>query len=298
MPPMTNSQSNENFGQRRLRASYVTSIISIMLVLFMLGLLGLIILHGKKLSEYVRENIRISLLLKEDSSDAMIMAFKQKLDKTEYVFKSQYISREEAAKELSEDLGEDFLQFLDFNPLPPTIELQLKSAYTNNDSILKIQKQLAGNPVVKEIVYQKSMIDVVNDNIRKISLVITGFSLLLIIIAIVLINNTIKLSIYARRFLIRSMQLVGATESFIRRPFIRRSMLHGFIASLLAIGFLMGTLWIARQRIPELIKLEDMQSFTVMYGLLVIIGVVLSGLSTFFAVRKFLHMKADSLHMS
>jgi len=269
-----------------------------MLVLFMLGLLGLIILHGKKLSEYVRENIRISLLLKEDSSDAMIMAFKQKLDKTEYVFKSQYISREEAAKELSEDLGEDFLQFLDFNPLPPTIELQLKSAYTNNDSILKIQKQLAGNPVVKEIVYQKSMIDVVNDNIRKISLVITGFSLLLIIIAIVLINNTIKLSIYARRFLIRSMQLVGATESFIRRPFIRRSMLHGFIASLLAIGFLMGTLWIARQRIPELIKLEDMQSFTVMYGLLVIIGVVLSGLSTFFAVRKFLHMKADSLHMS
>jgi len=269
-----------------------------MLVLFMLGLLGLIILHGKKLSEYVRENIRISLLMKEDSSESMILTYKQKLDRTRYVRSSQYISREEAARELTEDLGEDFIHFLDFNPLPAAIDLQLKSEYTNNDSISKIEKQLKSNPLVKEVVYQKSMIDVVNDNIRKISMVITGFSMLLIIIAIVLINNTIKLSIYSRRFLIRSMQLVGATESFIRRPFIRRSMLHGLIASLLAIGFLMGTLWIARQRIPELIQLEDMRSFTVMYGLLVMIGVFLSGLSTYFAVRKFLHMKADSLHMS
>lgn len=152
--------------------------------------------------------------------------------------------------------------------------------------------------LVKEVVYQKSLIDVVNDNIRKISLVIMGFSVLLIIIAIVLINNTIKLSIYARRFLIRSMQLVGATETFVRRPFVMRSMLHGLIAALLSIALLVGTLFLTRQRIPELTQLQDVKSFLIMYGLLIVIGVLLSGFSTFFAVRKFLRMKADTLHMS
>lgn len=295
---MTTEVSNENFGQRRLRASYVTSIISIMLVLYMLGLLGLIILHGKKLSDYVRENIRISLLLKDDSSEEQIAAYRIKLRKAPYVHSTEYISREQAARELSNDLGEDFLKFLDFNPLPPTIDLQLKAEYTNTDSITKIEKQLNSSSLVKEVVYQKSLIDVVNDNISKISMVILGFSLLLIVIAVVLINNTIKLSIYARRFLIRSMQLVGATEGFIRRPFILRSMLHGLIAALLSIGLLAGTLWFATQRIPELAQLQDIRAFMMMYALLIIIGVLLSGFSTFLAVRKFLHMKADNLHMS
>ena len=294
---MTTSDSNDNFGQRRLRTSYVTSIISIMLVLYMLGLLGLIILHGKKLSDYVRENIRISLLLKDDSSDEQISAFHQKMQKARYVRSIQYISREQAARELSNDLGEDFLKFLDFNPLPPTIDLQLKAGYTNTDSIAKIEKQLNSSSLVKEVVYQKSLIDVVNDNIRKISMVILGFSLLLIIIAIVLINNTIKLSIYARRFLIRSMQLVGATETFICKPFVMKSMLHGLIAAILSIGLLTGTLWFARQRIPELIQLQDFRSFAFLFALLIVIGVLLSGFSTFIAVKKFLHMKADSLHM-
>lgn len=294
---MTNSDPNDNFGQRRLRASYVTSIISIMLVLYMLGLLGLIILHGKKLSDYVRENIRISLLLKDDSSEEQILAFQQKIKKAEFVRSIQYISREQAAHELSNELGEDFLKFLDFNPLPPTIDLQLKAGYTNSDSIAKIEKQLNSRSLVKEIVYQKSLIDVVNDNIRKISMVILGFSLLLIVIAIVLINNTIKLSIYARRFLIRSMQLVGATETFICKPFVMKSMLHGFIAAMLSVGLLTGTLWFARQRIPELIQLQDFRSFAFLFALLIVIGVLLSGSSTFFAVKKFLHMKADSLHM-
>ncbi|HOW31998.1 MAG TPA: permease-like cell division protein FtsX, partial [Bacteroidales bacterium] len=211
---------------------------------------------------------------------------------------SQYISKEQAARELSEDLGEDFVKFLDYNPLPPTIDLQLKAEYTNTDSIAKIEKQLKAGSLVKEVVYQKSLIDVVNDNIRKISLVIMGFSVLLIIIAIVLINNTIKLSIYARRFLIRSMQLVGATETFVRRPFVMRSMLHGLIAALLSIALLVGTLFLTRQRIPELTQLQDVKSFLIMYGLLIVIGVLLSGFSTFFAVRKFLRMKADTLHMS
>jgi len=288
--------AEEKFRNRRLRASYITSIISIMLVLYMLGLLGLIILHGRKLSDYVRENISVTVILKEDVTEDVVLNFRQRLEQTGFVKASRYITRDEAATELTKDLGEDFIQFLGYNPLPPSIDLQLKSEYANTDSIAKIERRLMGNRFVKEVVYQKSMIDEVNGNINKITLVILGFSLILLLIAVILINNTIRLSVYARRFIIRSMQLVGATESFIRRPFIYRSMLHGAYAGILSIALLIGTLWLAQQRIPELVKLQDIQQFSVFYCVILIIGVILSGVSTFFAVRRFLRMKSDSLY--
>jgi cell division transport system permease protein len=289
--------AEEKYRNRRLRASYVTSIISIMLVLYMLGLLGLIILHGRKLSDYVRENISVTVILKGEVSDDIVLSFRQRLEKTGFVKASRFISREEAAQELTKDLGEDFIQFLGYNPLPPSIDLQLKSEYANTDSIANIERRLMGNKIVKEVVYQKSMIDEVNANINKITLVIIGFSLILLIVAVILIHNTIRLSVYARRFIIRSMQLVGATESFIRRPFIYRSMLHGAYAGLLSVALLIGTLWLAQQRIPELLKLQDVQQFSLFYCIILIIGILLSGISTFFAVRKFLRMKSDSLYL-
>jgi cell division transport system permease protein len=289
--------AEEKFRNRRLRASYITSIISIMLVLYMLGLLGLIIIHGRKLSDYVRENISITVILKEDVSDDVVLSFRQRLEQTGFVKASRFISRDEAAQELTKDLGEDFIHFLGYNPLPPSLDLQLKSGYANTDSISNIERRLMGNKIVKEVVYQKSMIDEVNANINKISLVIFGFSLILLLVAIILIHNTIRLSVYARRFIIRSMQLVGATESFIRRPFIFRSMLHGAYAGLLSIALLVGTLWLAQQRIPELIKLQDIEQFALFYCVILVLGIVLSGASTFFAVRKFLRMKSDSLYI-
>ncbi len=290
--------ADEKFRNRRLQASYITSIISIMLVLFMLGLLGLIILHGRKLSNFVRENISITLLLKEDVNDDVVLNFRQRLAQTGYVRTSKYITREEAAQELTDDLGEDFLQFLGYNPLPPAIDIQLKSDYANSDSIAKIERRLMANKIVKEVVYQKSLIDEVNDNIRKITLVISGFSLLLLVIAMILINNTIRLSVYSRRFIIKSMQLVGATESFIRKPFIYRSMLHGMYAGLLSIALLVGTLLLAQQKIPELIQLQDQEQFGVFFLGIILLGIVLSAFSTFFAVKRFLRMKSDSLYMN
>ena len=287
----------DKFRNRRLRASYITSIISITLVLYMLGLLGLIILHGKKLSEYVRENISVTLLLKEDVNDATVLNFRQRLEQSGFVKASRYITREEAARELTNDLGEDFVQFLGYNPLPPTIDLQLKSEYANSDSIAKIEKRLLANRIVKEVVYQKSMIDEVNANIRKITMIISGFSIILLLIAMILINNTIRLSVYARRFIIRSMQLVGATEGFIRKPFILKGMLHGTYAGALAVVLLIGTLWLALQRIPELKNLQDMQQFGLFFLIILGAGVFLSAASTFFAVRRFLRMKSDSLYM-
>lgn len=288
--------SNPKAGRGRLRASYITSIVSITLVMFMLGLLGLIILHGKKLSEYVRENISVSVLLKDDVSDEMVLNFRSRIEKTSYVKSSVYVTREQAAKELSSELGEDFVQFLGFNPLPASIDLQLKAGYANSDSIARIEKLLLKNSIVKEVIYQKSLIDQVNSNIRKISFIILSFNLILLVISIILISNTIRLSIYAKRFLIRSMQLVGANESFIRMPFIKRGIFHGLIASVIAIVLLVITLWIARQRMPELALLQNFQEIGLFFVAVLATGIILSALSTWFAVNKFLRMRVDSLY--
>lgn len=283
-------------GSGRLRASYITSIISIMLVLFMLGLLGLIILHGKKLSDYVRENISISLMLKDNADDGSVQSYMARLLRTSYVKEAEFISREQAAKELSNELGEDFVQFLGYNPLPASIDLQLKAGYANTDSIARIEKQLLTSNLVKEVVYQKSLIDQVNSNISKITLVILSFSLILLVISVILIANTIKLSIYAKRFLIRSMQLVGATENFIRLPFIKKSIFHGIIAAVTADLLLILTLYLAQQRIPEITALQDIQQFSLFFAGVLVLGVVLSALSTWISVNKFLRMKVDNLY--
>jgi len=283
-------------GSGRLRASYITSIISITLVLFMLGLLGMIILHGKKLSDYIRENISVTVMLKENAADDQVLAYMKRLQKTSYVKQADFISREQAAKELSNELGEDFVQFLGYNPLPSSIDLQLVAGYANTDSIARIEKQLLSSNLVKEVVYQKSLIDQVNSNISKISLIILSFSLILLIISVILINNTIKLSIYSRRFLIRSMQLVGATENFIRLPFLRRSIIHGIIAAVIAILLLIGSLFAARERMPEIAALQDMQQFIIFFAGVLVLGVVLSALSTWISVNKFLRMKIDNLY--
>ncbi len=288
--------TDKKAGTGRLRASYITSIISIMLVLFMLGLLGLIILHGKKLSEYVRENISVSVMLKDSAEDELVLNYMKRLEKTSYVKHAEFITREQAAKELSNELGEDFVQFLGYNPLPASIDLQLRSGYANTDSIARIEKQLLSSNLVKEVVYQKSLIDQVNSNINKITLVILSFSMILLVISIILINNTIKLSIYARRFLIRSMQLVGATETFIRLPFIRKSIVHGIIASVAAILLLTGTLYVARQRMPEIAALQDVKEFSIFFAGILVLGILLSAFSTLFAVNKFLRMKIDNLY--
>ncbi len=283
-------------GSGRLRASYITSIISITLVLFMLGLLGMIIMHGKKLSDYVRENISISVMLKDNVADDVVLNYMKRLQRTSYVKEAELITREQAAKDLSNELGEDFVQFLGYNPLPASIDLQLRAEYANTDSIARIEKQLLTSNIVKEVVYQKSLIDQVNSNISKITLVILSFSLILLVISVILINNTIKLSIYARRFLIRSMQLVGATETFIRLPFIIRSIVHGAIAAIIAILLLVGTLYLARQRIPEIAALQDFRQFAFFFAGVFLLGVILSATSTLVSVNKFLRMKIDNLY--
>jgi len=289
-------KKDERYYKRKLKSSYATSMVSITLVLFMMGLLGLIILHAKKLSDYVMENISISIIMKEDVKEAGIIQLQKTLDASEFVKSTEYITEEEAAEELTEDLGEDFIGFLGYNPLLPSIDLRVKAEYANADSIAMIEQSLLADDNVKEVFYQKSMVQLLNRNIRRIAIVLLGFSVLLLIIATALINNTIRLSVYSRRFLIKTMQLVGATRGFISRPFLVRGILQGLYSAFIAIVILGGILYLSQKEMPELINLQDIDLFLSLFGIVILLGIILSWVSTHFAVRRYLKMDTDRLY--
>lgn len=263
----------------------------------MMGMLGLIILHAQKLSDYVKENIGFSIIMKEDVKEAGIIQLQKTLDASEFVKSTEYITQEKAAEIMQEDLGENFIEFLGYNPLLPSIDLRLQADYANIDSLQVIEGELLKNPNVKEVWYQKSLVNLINKNIRRISIILLAFSLLLLLISIALINNTIRLSVYSKRFLIRSMQLVGATQQFIRKPFILQGLLQGIYSALIAILLLMGVIYLLQEEIPELVILQDINLFMILFVLVILLGLVISWFSTFFAVRKYLRMRTDELYL-
>jgi len=288
--------NEQSYQKRRLATSYVTTVISITLVLFMLGLLGMLVLHAKKLSDYVKENIGFSIMIKEGVKEIDIFELQKKLDREVYVKTTEYITRERAAREFSKELGEDFVGFLGYNPLLPSIELRLNASYANSDSIRIIEEKLLDYPGVKEVDYHKPLVDEINQNVERISLVILSFSLILLIISIALINNTIRLSVYSKRFLIRSMQLVGGTQKFIQKPFLAKAAMNGFLSGIIAIGLLMLVLYVATNELPELLEFQDLELFAVLFALVIIMGILISWISTYFAIRKYIRMKTDSLY--
>ncbi len=290
------SKQEEKYNKRRLKSSYITTVVSISLVLFMLGLLGLIVMHAQKISNQVKENIGFSIFMKEAAKEADIIRFQKSLDASTFSKSTEYITKEQAAKNVSRNLGEDFVSFLGTNPLTAQIDVRLNAAYANNDSLKIIEKQILKNEIVKEVYYQKSLVQLVNENIRKISLVFLSFSSLLLIIAIALINNTIRLSVYSNRFLIKTMQLVGATQHFIRKPFLLKGIVSGIYGALIAIAFLSGVLYAAQQNFPELVNVQEIDLYLIVFVIVLILGILFSWISTFLSVRKYLNMKTDSLY--
>jgi len=254
------AKKDERLQRRKLQSSRATALISITLVLLMVGLLGLIVLHAQKLSEYVRENIGFSIIMKENVREAGIVQLQKTLDASRFVKSTEYITPEQAAEELQEELGEDFISFLGYNPLLPSIELKLKAEYTNIDSMEMIENELLANSDVK------------------------------------LINNTIRLSVYSKRFLIKTMQLVGATGGFIRRPFLWYAVMQGLYAAFIAIICLGLLLYFFQKELPELVNLQDPGLILSLFGLVLLTGIVLTYLSTWFAVKKYLRAKADRLY--
>ncbi|HNW70389.1 MAG TPA: permease-like cell division protein FtsX [Bacteroidales bacterium] len=290
------AQKEERFTKRRLNSSRITTIVSIALVLFAIGLVGLLVLHTKKLSDYVKENIGFTVYMNKNVKEADMLQLQKELDAMEYVSSTEYISEEKAAEDFQKELGDDFVSFIGYNPLHTSIEVHLKAQYADDVHFSQMEQMLVKNPIVKEIAYEKSLIKTINDNVKKISAVLLVFSLLLFIIAITLINNTIRLAVYSKRFLIKSMQLVGATEGFIRKPFLSVSIIHGLISSFIAIGMLVLVIYISRQEIPEIISLQSLDLFLMLFAFVILIGFIISLISTFIAVRKYLKHNVDYLY--
>lgn len=281
---------------RRYRTAYSTSVFSITLVLFMLGLVVLLIFHTRKLSAYFRENIVMSVAMSDKATEAEISSFKLGLDSLYFVKSSTYISKEEAARQLKADLGEDFVEFIGYNPLPSSIEIKLHQQYTQPDSLVKIETMLREHDLVKQIDYQKSLMDLIDKNISTISKGILIFSGLLLFISIILIHNTIRLAIYSKRMLIKSMLLVGATQGFIRRPFIVNGFFQGLISALISLGLLSVVFIYAHNKLPELELVKDPAILILLAVSIVLFGTLITWLSNYIAVKKYLKLNSKDLY--
>jgi len=288
--------SAENYSKRRLQSSSITTIVSLSLVLFMLGLVGLIILNTKKIADHFKETIGFQLIINDGSKDIDLDKLKKMLNTAIYVKGIQYISKEEAAKSLEEDLGEDFISFIGYNPLKASIDVRLKADYATPDSLIWIEQRLMANKIVKEVLYPKALLSSMNRNMNKAAFVILAFSGILLLIALALINNTIRLSIYSKRFIIKTMQLVGATQRFIRLPFILKGIRQGIYGAIIAIIMLMGILYFAQKQMPELVAVQDVQMLASLFGMVVLLGILVGAISTGLAVRKYLRLSADELY--
>ena len=287
---------NKNNSVSYFDMQFITSSISTTLVLLLLGLVVFFVLGAHNLSIYVRENINFSVLISDDMKETDILKLQKKLDKEPFVKQTEYISKKQALKEQSEAMGTDPEEFLGYNPFTASIEIKLHSDYANSDSIAKIEKMIKKNTNIQDVLYQRELIDLVIDNIRNISLVLLALAVVLALISFALINNTIRLAIYSKRFLIHTMKLVGASWGFIRRPFLRRNIWSGVLAGIMADAILMGTAYWLVSYEPELIRVITPEVMLLVSGSVLIFGVVITFLCAYLSINKYLRMKASTLY--
>lgn len=290
------SKLADKYTRRRLRSSYLSVIISISLVLFVLGVFGILLLNAGNIARGVRENFAITLLLEDNAPEMEVRQFQKKLEFAPYVKSTEYISKEEAAEDLKKELDEEFVDFLGYNPLLNSIDIRLKAEYVNEEKLTEIEEEFSAESFIREVVYDKPLIQMMNENIERIGLILLGGSILLSLIAIGLINSSIRLSIYSRRFLIKTMQLVGATKTFIRMPFIWRSLRHGIYGSLVASALLALLLYYLSVKIPGAGELQSMIDMVILFGGIFVAGIAISLACTFFALSKYLKLTTDQLY--
>jgi len=290
------NNSFDKYQKRRLRSSYLSVIVSIALVLFLVGLLGLIVLKTNSITKHFKEKVAITVFLNDNAKDSDVETLQAELRKEEYAKKVTYISKEEAAKIYSEDIGENFLEFLGENPLKNAIDISLKSEFVTPEIMAGIEKELVLRSVVSEVTYDKPLIELLSKNINRLSFWMLLFSGLFTLIAVVLINGSIRLSVYSKRFTIKTMQMVGATKSFIRNPFIWQSVKLGIIGALVSIVGLVVFISYLNKNIPELELFTDYNLLGAVFLGIIGLGILITWLSTFFATQRFLNLRSDELY--
>lgn len=290
------SSSFEKFQKRRVITSYFSVVLSIFLVLFLLGILGLFVINSKRLSDNFKEEIAMTVFFKTEASDSTITAFTSELKTAAFAKSFEYVSKETAAKKHMKVIGEDFMQFLGVNPLQNSFDIHIKADYVTNAGLEKIESRIRKNEMVADVVYDKQLVTLVNDNIKNISMWILIISCVFALVSVLLINSSLRLSIYANRFIIKTMQMVGATKSFIRKPFLQRSLYLGLIGAGLAILALIGLLIYIQTSFPNLGILEDKLAIAVVLLGVLVLGVVITWISTFFATQRFLNLRTDDLY--
>lgn len=287
---------NKNNAVSYFDMQFITSSISTTLVLLLLGLVVFFVLAAHNLSIYVRENISFSVLISDEMKESEILTLQKKLNKEAFVKETEYISKKQALREQTEAMGTDPEEFLGYNPFTASIEIKLNSDYANSDSIAKIEKLMKKNTNIREVLYQRDLIDAVNENIRNISLVLLTLAVVLTFISFALINNTIRLAIYSKRFLIHTMKLVGASWGFIRGPFLRRNIWSGVLAAVMADTILMGTAYWLVSYEPELIRVITPTVMVLVSGSVFVFGIIITFLCAYLSINKYLRMKASTLY--
>ncbi|MBP5418208.1 MAG: permease-like cell division protein FtsX [Bacteroidales bacterium] len=282
---------------RKLRSSYVTTTISISLVLLLLGIIGLLLLNTGRLTSYVKENLGLTVLLNDDAREAEIRKIEKSLSVSSIVKSVEYIDKEQAAEILQQDLGEDFISFLGYNPLPSSLEVKMYAEYATPESMEQMKKLILDFPEVKEVHYQKDMVSLIHENVSKISAVLLAFAALMMIMAISLINNTVRLMVYSKRFLIHTMQLVGATNSFVRKPFISTSIIQGLTGGLIANMLLSAIIYISARELDGVISFSNIYVISMLFAGVFIVGVIITLLSTTVSVNRYLNVRTADLYV-
>ncbi len=290
------AKSENNILYRRLLRSYFSSVISISLVLFLVGMAGVLIVNARSVSNYFKENITVTAVLSVEADDADASALADELERAGYIKDVKIITKEEGVEEMKEILGEDFMDVFEVNPVPASLELQISADYISTDSLSVIEEALYAYPAVDDVVYQQSLVELLNANLERIGLIIGVFVLLLLFISVVLINNTVRLNVYARRFTIHTMRLVGATKGFITRPFVGQAFFQGLISGAVADVFILGALYLIRNEFYQLFSLFDAMLLGAVMAGVVILGMLICMISTSAGVRSLISLNRNELY--
>ena len=294
--PVMGVADNNKMMRRRLANAYLSSIISISLVLLLVGLASMLLVNAKTISDYFKENMQVTVMMKQTVSDDSALAYKAKLDKERFIKSSVFVSKEQGMREMADLLGDDFLDVFETSPIPVSIDITLTADYVSADSLEVVRSEIGKSPLVDEVVYQRSLVDALNANLSRISLILAVFIALLLFISFVLINNTVRLNVFARRFTIHTMKLVGATKSFIRAPFLVQSAFQGVFAAIVSIIALVAMLFFVKSEFEQLFEVFRLELLLLVAGIVLLSGLVICVVSTYFVVGKLVSLKKDELY--